>query len=130
MDQLLFRFILPEEFSRLEEIFTKEDWAIPNPSVARILVGEDSEGQIKAINVVQTVLHVGPAYIAPEYRHQGVWREPMEALKKELESVYGGVILVATSPAIERIAQFLDMQKSGDVLYLKDFNDEIKGGEQ
>jgi len=128
MDALRFRFILPEEFRRLEEIFARENWAIPDPSVSRILVGEDSEGQIKAVNVVQSVIHIGPAYLAEEYRHRGVWRGPMEALKKELESTFGGVMLVATSPAVERIAQFLEMQKSEHTLYLKDFNDEIEGG--
>lgn len=121
MGNLRFRFILPEEFSRLEEIFARENWAVPDPSVSRILVGEDSDGQIKAVNVVQSVIYIGPAYIAEEYRHQGVWREPMEALKEELESTFGGVMLVATNSATERIAEFLGMERGQGVLFLKDF---------
>ncbi len=121
MTDLRFRWLLPEEFGRLEEDFVKENWAMPEPGAALIYAGEDAEGHIKAYVVLQSVMHIGPARIAEEYRHQGVWREPMEILKASFEHRTGGLMLVAMNPATEHIAEFLGMERSRGTLYLKDF---------
>ena len=99
---------------------------MPDPKQATILIGEVG-GRIVAFNVVQSILHIGPAWIDEAYRHDGLWREPMEEMKKEFErDGHNGVMLVAMNLATEYIAEFLGMKRSQGVLFLRDFE---SGGE-
>ena len=125
-ETVTFRWLAYDEFSKVAAIFTANDWALPDPRQGAILIGED-EGRIVACYAMQSILHIGPAWIDEAYRHSGFWRGPMETLRDSLESAgHNGIMLVAMNPATEHIAEFLGMKRSQGVLFLRDFGN---GGE-
>jgi len=122
MSEIQFRWLTPFEWDRITEIFEREKWAIPHPNVSAIRIGEVN-GEIVALGVVQAIPFIGPAWIAPEYRGQGLTKEEVWTLYEQAKQAgpYNGVMITTTLPQVERIAEMLEMTKVDGVLYQKEF---------
>lgn len=120
LKEIKFRWLAPDEFERVRARFDANNWAMPHPDVAGIWAGEE-DGEIICFCCVQSIPHIGPALIDPDYRGSGIWRIAMTELKEQLGDLFNGAILVAMVPATEHIAEELGMKRSEGVLYLGDF---------
>lgn len=114
------RWILPEEFHKLDKKFEEFDWNLPSYLVSSILVVEEGSAIIGFL-CIQLMPFIGPAWIQEDRRGQGIWAEAIEMVKERLGENYAGAVLTATSETVERIAERLGMGKSKDVFYMKDW---------
>lgn len=124
MNGLRFRFLLPEEFIKLEPQFKEHDWALPHPSISSIRVAEDEAGKIVGFVAFELMAHLGPGWIETEHRtNPTIWEDALNSMREKLEpeGVFPGIIMIAETEASERLAERLGMKKANGVLYVKEW---------
>ncbi len=63
---MTYRKLRKEEWDRLKPIFEVEEWPLPDPNLAIVIVAEDSEGRIRGLLVCELKLHAEPLWIHPD----------------------------------------------------------------
>lgn len=123
-DDLRFRFLLPEEFSKVDAICETHGWAVPHPRVGSIRVAEQ-DGQMVAFVCGDLLAHIGPGWIAEAHRTNPlIWEDAMRSMRERLEpgGLFPGVVMIAETSASEGIAERLGMKRSKGTLYVKEFS--------
>jgi GNAT superfamily N-acetyltransferase len=72
--EITFRWLEPSELSRVDPIIDANGWMQLNANVCRVMVAEEN-GHILGMNVFQLVSHVGPLWVRPDKRGDGIAEE-------------------------------------------------------
>jgi hypothetical protein len=108
-----------EDWDRIEEILKLRGWMALNRSVSRILLGEDAQGGIVSFLVFQVIPYVGPLFVVPSYRGNGVAQEMTDMMFQFLGEIKArGWIATAESPHARQIMEKYGMAKVETPVYV------------
>jgi hypothetical protein len=121
--QLRYRKLPPEEWGRLKPLFEFLDWYLPDSIAATAAVVENSRKLIVGFHINQLVAHSEPHWQDPEYRgridflrlHRLI--EPVDVSKALCAP---GLMLVASNPTVERMAELAGYTKLPGTVWTKD----------
>lgn len=106
-----YQLLEPGDWAQFEGIHRSQNWFVPDPGLCIVAVAKDGEGRVVASLPLQLHLHAEPAYVAPEYRGKVDLLNLVEVLKANMNSIVStqsmvgrGFLIVATHPAIEKVA--------------------------
>lgn len=107
------KILQPEEWDRLEPIFAQQDWHLPDPAVATVVVDENNEGEIIALGVLQLVLHAEPFWVRPEDRGSFDWCSITSTIERIVANndLFPGVLVVAENAQSEAMARSMGMKE-------------------
>lgn len=83
---MTYRFLEPQEFYKVAPAFIETGCEIP-PQM-RIWAGEE-DGEIASFQCVHQVCHLGPVWVRPDRRGQGLWAPMQRALERRLGKGFG-----------------------------------------
>ena len=105
------------DWPQFEAIHRSQDWFVPDPAFCIVAVAKAGEGRVVASLPLQLHLHAEPAFVAPEYRGKVDLLKLVEVLKANMNEIVSaqsmvgrGFMVVATHPAIEKVAQEAGMR--------------------
>lgn len=122
-EKLIYRKLPPEEWGRLKPIFEFLDAFLPDSIAATASVVENRAGSIVGLQMCQLVAHAEPHWQAPEYRGRIDFLrlynlvEPQDTSKALCAP---GLIVVATTPAVERMAELAGYSPLPGTIWIKD----------
>lgn len=121
MSIFTYRFLQPDEYTKVDPIFSHFDWYRPSPGSGAIAVAEDPDGNIKALLTLQLVPHAEPIFCSDSNVNLFQLRSMVEDMVKGSSSTLGpGYVIVATNEESERLAIANGMTKLEGVLYRKE----------
>lgn len=116
-----YRFLQPDEYTKVDPIFTHFEWHRPGPGSAAIAVAEDPEGSIKGLLTLQMVPHAEPLYCGDPKINLFQLREMVEDMVRDSASTIGpGYVIIATNEDSERLAIANGMTPVEGKLYRKE----------
>lgn len=130
MSIFTYRFLQPDEYTKVDPIFSHFDWYRPSPGSGAIAVAEDPDGNIKALLTLQLVPHAEPIFCSDPTVNLFQLRSMVEDMVRDSRrnhQKYGqqspldpGYVIVATNEESERLAVANGMTKLEGVLYRKE----------
>ncbi len=122
-EKLIYRKLPKEEWGRLKPIFEFLDAFLPDSIAATASVVENRAGGIVGLQMVQLVAHAEPHWQAPEYRGRIDFLrlynliEPADVSKALCAP---GLMVVATTPAVEQMAKLAGYTALPGTVWVKD----------
>jgi hypothetical protein len=122
-EKLIYRKLPPSEWGRLKPLFQFLDAFLPDSIAATASVVENRAGSIVGFQMVQLISHAEPHWEAPEYRgHINFLRlyklvEPKDVSKALIAP---GFMVIATTPAVERMAELAGYTRLPGTCWTKD----------
>lgn len=121
MSIFTYRFLQPDEYTKVDPIFSHFDWHRPAAGSAAIAVAEDPDGNVKALLTLQLIPHAEPLFCSDSHVNLRQLKTMVEDMIKEGQSQLGpGYVIIATNPETERLALANGMQKVDGTLYRKE----------
>lgn len=121
MSIFTYRFLQPDEVTKVDPIFKHFDWHRPEPRLGTFAVAEDPDGNIKALLTLQMVAHVEPLYCSDPSVNLFQLREMIEDVIKDSGTNIGpGYVAIATNEDAERAAIANGMSKVEGTIYRKE----------
>lgn len=122
MADIIYRKLPPNEWGRLKPLFEFLDWYLPDSVAAQASVAEEGT-RIVGFHVNQLVAHSEPHWQDPDYRgrvdflrlHKLI--EPQDVSKALCAP---GLMLIASNPTVERMAQLAGYTKMTGTVWTKD----------
>jgi hypothetical protein len=122
-EKLIYRKLPSEEWGRLRPIFEFLDAFLPDSIAATASVVENSAHSIVGLQMMQLVAHAEPHWQAPEYRGRIDFLrlynlvEPKDTSKALCAP---GLMVVATSEAVGRMAELAGYTQFPGTIWIKD----------
>lgn len=120
MSIFTYRFLQPDEYSKVDPIFQHFDWHRPEPQVATFAVAEDPQGNIKALLTLQMIPHCEPIYCSDPTVNLFQLRGMVEELVSGNPLIGPGYVVIATNEESERLAIANGMTELPGKLYRKE----------
>jgi len=117
-DKLNYRLLRNDEWELLEPIFREHNWYLPSPLAAVAAVAEEND-KIKAVVLLQTVLHGEPVYV--EDGSSADLRKMYRLLEEQFTptSIVPGYIVLATNDKQSKALEMFGMQKVEGQVWMK-----------
>jgi len=107
------------EWDRIENILVARGWASLNRLASRILVAEDSEGQLLGFLVAQYMIHTEPLWVLPSKRASGIAEELADQMLEYMIEINArGWIVVADNPASANLCEARGMTRIESPVYV------------
>ena len=123
--KVTYRVLPSEEWDRLADIFKEHDWYLPDPAMGFAVVGEDEQGEICRMWMVQTALLAEPFWQRSDIKEVAGFKEMYGMVREvvEQQSLFPGVLVhVADGDStLADIAHRAGMQELKVKTYLKQF---------
>jgi len=122
-EKLIYRKLPPAEWGRLKPLFEFLDAFLPDSCAATASIVENRAGSIVGFQMVQLVSHAEPTWQAPEYRGRidflRLYKliEPADVSKALIAP---GFMVVASTPAVERMAELAGYTRLPGTVWTKD----------
>lgn len=122
MSIFTYRFLQPDEYTKVDPIFSHFDWYRPSPGSGAIAVAEDPDGNVKALLTLQLIAHAEPLFCSDPAVNLLQLRNMVEEMGRQSSATLGpGYIVVATNEDAERTARLNGMVPVPGTLWRKEF---------
>ncbi len=111
-EELKYEMLPKDQWEKLIPIFEEQGWYLPHPALAEAAVAYDENGNIVGVLPLQLVAHAEPGWVGEQWRGKVDMLNLVEKLRDWVRANIGenpligkGFVIVATNPAVERIAR-------------------------
>jgi len=118
-NEVKIRILPPDEYYRLDFLFTANGSQLPAPPMSQIAVAEDSNGDIVGCFVLQLVAHGEPIWVSDDYRNRGVALLLIEKINEIADRVPCVYYSFAEDERVAHICEENSMQKLPYKVYLR-----------
>ena len=111
----------PAEWGKLEPIYQSQGDTLPSAEQNRVIVAE-SGGGIVGMCGVNLVAHIGPLWVAPEFRGNGMGQAMTQAAEDLIKQLGGkGYLMFPSNRASSRVAEKMGLEQMSWKVFRREF---------
>ena len=99
------RWLGSEEYFRLEFLFLANSSQMPSPTTSRVIVAEDSNGDIVGMFCLQIVAHGEPIWVSDDFQRRGVAKLMIDEMNQHCDQNRVGYFSFAEDERVAHICR-------------------------